>query len=216
MLCPWSGAASAGDASAASHPGQGAEGWTFPLSCSPPASCWGQNPGYPMRENTAFFSFPSPFFSKYSANLNTSFFFTMGELLTCQHQFLASLQNLNPGKVQPICWFPTIFSLPKAQSLPKKLLQLHSSQLAGTCPHTQEHMAAMPRGCSVSTKAGALAAATRAGLLWGSPAPHTSTAPSFPAFAIRFASLWVYMLGWSSSAVVSESCAREHGGDGGS
>ena len=53
-------------------------------------------------------------------------------MLTCQHQFLPSLQNPNPGKVQPMCWFSTTFSLPKTQSLPEQPLRLRGGQLAGT------------------------------------------------------------------------------------
>lgn len=49
------------------------DSWTFPLSCSPPASCWVENPVYPMGEKIQLFFLP--LFSKCSANLDALVFY---------------------------------------------------------------------------------------------------------------------------------------------
>lgn len=182
MLRTRSSTVSTGDPSAASHPRQGAERCPLPcgrldfstelltpcflLGRKSWVSCGGK------RQQV----FSSSFFQSV---LQTSSrpFFTIGEKLTCQHQFLASLQNSNPGKVQPICWFSSIFSLPKTQSLPKKLLQLCGSQLAGTCSCSREHTAGhdatrMPSAYQI--QGFGCCHQTSVGLARGCPAPHAA------------------------------------------
>lgn len=56
---------------------------------------------------------------------------------------------------------------------------------------------------------------TSAGLPWGSPAPHDTLhqhGPIIPSFSHQ---LQGYTLGWTFSGVISGSCVRERGGDGG-
>lgn len=112
--------------------------------------------------------------------------------------------------------------MPKTQSLPKKLLQLRGSQLTGTCP-LQSGARGRPR-CYEDTQCLLMPG------LWLLP-PDLSRAPPGlpcsprcpePAQPHNFQPLppdlhrsaythW----GWTFSTVVSESCAQEHGGDGG-
>lgn len=82
---------------------------------------------------------PHPCFSVLQTS--THRFFTVGDMLTRQHQFLTSLQYSDLRQVQPMYWRFAVLSLPKTQTLPKKLLQHHSSELWAHVPCGQGHIA---------------------------------------------------------------------------
>lgn len=185
-------------------PQAGSDTWTSPLRRSHPASCWVQNPGYPIEKNAAFFFSPFP-----QSFLQTHPFFTSGEMLTCQHCFSARLQNSNPGKVQPICLFSMVFSLPKAQSLPQKLLQLMCPCSPGGCDAMRIPPPTLQLWLLPPDPSGAPRAPLQPTL------PCTSTAPPSPAFPSGSASLQVHI----RAQLIHRGLpvpAQERGGGGGS